>query len=82
MILGIFAAIGAALPIFNWVRTTGRLNFKPFSCLPCLSFWMAVVYYLCYYLFADANEMIFFNAFAAYFGAALYLIYEETSFNN
>lgn len=43
---------------------------------------MAAIYYLCYYLFVDANEMIFFNAFAAYFGAALYLIYEETSFNN
>lgn len=82
MILGIFAAIGVALPIFNWVRTTGKLNFKPFSCLPCLSFWMAVVYYLCMIQFAGANWIVILNSFAAYFGAALYLIYEETSFNN
>jgi len=43
---------------------------------------MAVVYYLCMIQFAGANWVVILNSFAAYFGAALYLIYEETSFNN
>lgn len=82
MILGIFAAIGAALPIYNITRTTRHLNFKPFSCLPCLSFWFAVIYYLCLVQFTGAHWIVLFNSFVALLGASLYLIYEETSFNN
>lgn len=74
MILGIFAAVGAARA---W-ETLNRIDFKPFNCTPCMSFWLAIFYYLCLWQFTGAHPIVLANAFVAYLLAQLIFLYEKS----
>jgi len=44
VLFGAFGALIQNLPFYQWFLNKTKLNFKPFNCTLCLTFWLTMVY--------------------------------------
>ncbi len=61
----------SAIGIAYFIQQQIQLDFKPFNCWGCLSFWIAVILYIC----EDINHIHY--SFSAYLLVYLIQIYER-----